>query len=121
MTHHSSAHRPAATNDCIDACTACRAICLETINYCLGKGGEHAAPEHQALLAACADICTTSSATMLRGAEQASHRVCAACAEVCAACAASCEAMAGDEQMQRCAAACRRCEASSRAMAAMAH
>ncbi|MBD4119066.1 ferredoxin, partial [Xanthomonas citri pv. citri] len=51
MTHHSAAHRPQAMNECIDNCTQCHAICLETINYCLTKGGVHAAPEHIALLA----------------------------------------------------------------------
>lgn len=120
MTHHSAAHRSDAMNDCIDNCTRCHAICLETINYCLTKGGEHAAPEHQALLAACADICGTSAATMLRGAS-VSPVICGACADVCGRCAASCEAMGNDAEMQRCAEACRACEASCKAMAAMQH
>lgn len=116
MTHHSAAHRPQAMNECIDNCTQCHAICLETINYCLGKGGAHAAPEHIALLAACAGICTTSADTMLRGA--AVHTViCGACAEVCRQCAAACEAMGDDAQMQRCAEICRRCADSCSAMA----
>ena len=68
MTHHSEDHRSQAMNECIDNCTQCHAICLETINYCLGKGGAHAAPEHIALLATCADICATSADAMLRGA-----------------------------------------------------
>src|SRR3546814_5162654 len=67
MTHHSAAHRPQAMNECIDNCTQCHAICLETINYCLTKGGVHAAPEHIALLATCADTCATSADAMLRG------------------------------------------------------
>ncbi|MEQ7780288.1 four-helix bundle copper-binding protein [Xanthomonas hortorum] len=117
MTHHSAAHRPQAMNDCIDNCTQCHAICLETINYCLGKGGgAHAAPEHIALLAACADICATSADTMLRGATV--HTViCGACAEVCRQCAAACEAMGDDAEMQRCAEICRRCADSCAAMA----
>ena len=44
MTHHSAAHRSQAMNECIDNCTQCHDICLETINYCLTKGGAHATP-----------------------------------------------------------------------------
>src|SRR3546814_5683909 len=56
MTHHTAAHRSQAMNACIDNCTQCHATCLETINYCLSQGGQHAAPEHIGLLATCADI-----------------------------------------------------------------
>ena len=117
MTHHSAAHRSPALNDCIDNCTQCHAICLETISYCLGKGGSHATLDHIALLATCADICATSADTMLRGA--AVHTVtCGACAEVCRQCAAACEAMGDDPEMKRCTDACRRCAESCAAMAA---
>ncbi len=116
MTHHSAAHRPQAMNECIDNCTQCHAICLETISYCLGQGGKHAEPAHIAMLAACADICATSAAAMLRGAEV--HRViCGACAEVCRRCAEACEAF-DDAEMARCAEVCRRCADSCAAMAA---
>src|SRR3546814_15949511 len=92
MTHHSAEHRPQAMNECIDNCTQCHAICLETINYCLTKGGEHAAPQHIALLASCADICATRASAMLRGADI--HTViCGACPEACRQCAKDCEAM----------------------------
>lgn len=116
MTHHNAEHRDPAMNDCIENCTQCHAICLETINYCLSQGGTHAAPEHISLLAACADICATSADTMLRGASV--HTVtCSACAEICRQCAAACEAMGDDAQMQRCADICRRCSESCDAMA----
>src|SRR3546814_19932524 len=91
-------------NDCIDNCTQCHAICLETINYCLEKGGKHAAPEHIALLTSCADICATSASAMLRG--SAVHPViCGACAEVCRPCAAECVAL-DDPEMTRSAETC---------------
>lgn len=117
MTHHTAEHRSQGMNECIDNCTRCEATCLETINYCLGKGGDHAAPEHIALLSACADICSTSAATMLRGAS-VHATVCRACAEVCRKCAESCDRMGNDADMQRCAEACRRCAQSCEAMAA---
>ena len=107
MTHHSAAHRPQAMNECIDNCTQCHAICLETINYCLTKGGVHAAPEHIALLATCADTCATSADAMLRGAS-VHDVVCGACAEICRQCADACDAM-NDPEMTRCAEVWRRC------------
>lgn len=116
MTHHTAEHRTQAMNDCIHACQQCETICLETINYCLGEGGEHADPAHIALLATCADICSTSARTMLRGA--AVHTaVCRACAEVCRECAVSCEGF-DDAEMERCVQACRRCADSCDAMSA---
>ncbi len=118
MTHHTAAHRSQAMNDCIDNCTRCHAICLETINDCLSQGGKHAAPDHIGLMATCADICATSAAAMLRGA--AIHTViCGACSEVCRQCAASCEALGNDADMKRCAEICRRCAESCSAMAAL--
>src|SRR5690606_39356765 len=96
--------------------TKCHAIGRETINYCLSKGGAHAAPEHIALLATCADICATSADAMLRG-SSARNVMCGACAEICRQCAAACEAM-NDPEMARCAEVCRRCSNSCSAMAA---
>src|SRR3546814_6220722 len=81
---------------CIDACTECHAVCLETMNYCLSQGGQHAAPEHIALLSACADICATSADAMLTGAS-VSPVICGTCAEVCRKCAQSCERMRSEE------------------------
>lgn len=115
MTHHTAEHRSQAMNDCIQVCTQCDATCLETINYCLGEGGKHAAPDHIILMTACADICNTAARTMLRGSNV--HAVCRACAEVCHQCAASCEAFGDDAEMQRCAETCRRCAESCEAMA----
>lgn len=117
MTHHTAEHRDPEMNACIESCTRCHAICLETSNYCLSQGEEHAAPEHIGLLLACADVCATSADTMLRG--SAVHAVvCRACAEVCDQCAASCESMGDDADMKRCADACRSCADDCRRMAA---
>src|SRR3546814_6697923 len=79
MTHH-AIHRDSQMQACIDACTECHAVCLETMNYCLSQGGQHAAPEHIALLSACADICATSADAMLTGAS-VSPVICGTCAE----------------------------------------
>lgn len=115
MSHHTSEHRSQDMNTCIDNCTRCHAICLETINHCLSMGGKHAEPQHIALMATCADICATSADTMLRGASV--HAVtCGACAEICRQCAQSCEGMGEDAEMKRCAEMCRRCADSCQAM-----
>src|SRR3546814_15839483 len=104
MTHHTAAHRSQAMNACIDNCTQCHATCLETINYCLSQGGQHAAPEHIGLLATCADICATSADAMLRG--TAIHAAtCGACAAVCRQCAAS-SARMGRSEERRCGKGC---------------
>jgi hypothetical protein len=104
-------------NTCIANCTACHRICVETLAYCLGKGGRHAEAVHARLLLDCAELCQTSANFMIRGSDL--HKsTCRACAEVCARCAASCEAFAGDAQMTRCAEVCRRCAESCQQMAA---
>ena len=119
MSHHTAKDRTQAMNSCIENCTECHQICLETISYCLGKGGDHAASDHINLLSTCADICATSADAMLRG-SSAHHVVCNACAEICRRCADSCEAFGDDEQMKRCAEMCRRCAESCSEMAAAA-
>lgn len=115
MTDHTAEHRSQYMNECIDNCMRCHAMCLETINYCLGEGGQHADGARISLLKVCADICMTSAGAMLLGA--AAHAVtCAACAQICRQCAQSCEAM-GDPEMDRCARLCRRCADSCDSMA----
>src|SRR3546814_11482642 len=87
------------------------------MNYCLSQGGQHAAPEHIALLSACADICATRADAMLTGAS-VSPVICGTCAEVCRTCAQSCERMGDDAQMKHCAEVCMRCAASCATMVA---
>lgn len=116
VTAQTLQHRDLVMNDCIDNCNRCAAACLETINYCLGKGGGHADAQHIAMMAACADMCATSAATMLRGAN-VQQAICSACAAVCRQCAAACDGFVGDAEMKRCADACRRCAQSCAAMA----
>jgi len=42
MTHHTAEHRSAEMNECIQNCTDCHAVCIETISQCLSMGGKHA-------------------------------------------------------------------------------
>lgn len=101
---------------CIANCTETHQICLETVSYCLGKGGKHAEAKHLRLLLDCAQICTTSADYMIRKSEM-HGRTCGLCADVCKRCAEACDAFGDDPQMKRCAEACRRCVQSCREMA----
>jgi hypothetical protein len=103
---------------CIENCTNCHSICMETVTHCLQMGGKHAEAAHIRLLLDCAEICATSANFMLRG--SGLHRkTCGVCAEVCERCAEECERLAGgDDLMTRCADMCRRCSESCRKMAA---
>jgi hypothetical protein len=115
MTHHP--HHTAEMDACIRACRECSAVCTDTIRHCLTMGGDHAAPDHIALMQTCAAICTTDADAMARG-TPGHEAICAACAEICRRCAESCERLGSDEAMKRCADASRRCERTCREMAA---
>lgn len=101
---------------CIDECEKCHRVCVETVRYCLEKGGRHAAPKHILLLIDCAEICQTNANFMLRG--SAVHQaICGACAKTCERCAESCESIGDDAQVKACAKTCRACAESCRNMA----
>jgi hypothetical protein len=100
---------------CIQNCLDCHSICLNTVTYCLQKGGQHAEPAHIRLMLDCAEICQTSANFMLRNSDLHS-RICGVCAEVCDRCAQDCGRMGDDTQMKACADMCRRCAESCRQM-----
>lgn len=113
---HTTTHKMSREmQQCIDECTRCHAICVETVHHCLTMGGTHAEPHHISLLLDCAEICRTSADFMLRGSEH-SAAVCATCADICLACEQSCRATGDDETMTKCADACRRCAESCERM-----
>jgi hypothetical protein len=103
----SAENRSAEMVLCIANCAQCHASCIEAISYCLLKGEGYAQERHISLLATCADMCSTSADTMLRGADVHSY-TCAACASICEQCADSCSRLR-DPEMTKCAEACRRC------------
>lgn len=110
-------HLSSDMESCVEACTQCHHVCLETVTHCLEKGGEHAEAAHVQLLIDCARICQASADFMLQ--KSSFHgAVCGVCADVCEKCAADCERFGDDQEMARCAEACRRCAESCRRMAA---
>jgi len=103
---------------CIDLCQTAHRTCLETMLYCLGRGGAYAGADHIRLLADCAAMCQTAADFMLR--ESPLHgAVCAVCAEVCDQCAVECDAFADEGRLQACASLCRQCAAGCESMAGM--
>jgi len=103
---------------CIQNCTDCHNICVQTTAYCLQMGGRHAEAGHLESLLDCAELCRTSADFMLRGSSLHAH-VCGVCAEACERCAQACSEFADDEQMQACTEQCHRCMESCREMARM--
>nr|ADN17555.1 protein of unknown function DUF326 [Gloeothece verrucosa PCC 7822] len=93
---------------CIENCLDCHSVCLNTVFYCLEKGGKHSDTAHIRLMLDCAEICQISANFMLRGSDLHS-RTCGICADICSRCAADCQSMGDDSQMTACADMCRRC------------
>jgi hypothetical protein len=106
----------AEMRECVDACSECHRICLETVQHCLERGGRHAEAAHIRTLLDCAQVCATSADLMLRGSDLHAA-ICTACAEVCERCAEDCERFSDDPLVRACADACRRCAESCRQMA----
>jgi hypothetical protein len=103
---------------CVDLCQSAHRACVETMLYCLGRGGAYADADHIRLLADCADICQATADFMLR--ESPLHgSVCAVCAEVCDQCAVECDAFADNGRLEHCAQLCRQCAATCEQMAGM--
>jgi len=113
-----STHTEPAMQACIEACSHCHQVCLQTaMNHCLKTGGKHVEAEHFRLMISCAEICQTSANFLLIN-STFHRRVCEVCAEVCEACALSCEKLDG---MDECVKACRDCAESCRKMAGAQH
>lgn len=109
----------ATLHHCIEECSTCHSTCLNTLTYCLERGGHHAAAAHVRLLIDCAEICQTSANFMMRG-SMLHAEICAVCAEICSQCADDCVRFQDDTHMQHCAEACQRCAESCSQMAAHA-
>ncbi len=100
---------------CIQQCTECHRVCVETLQHCLEQGGHHVEPAHVREMLDCAQICAVSADFMSRGSD--THiDVCGVCAHVCQRCAESCEKVNDSAEMQRCIDACRACAQSCREM-----
>lgn len=100
---------------CMNACMECHKICLETMTYCMSKGGRYMDMGMMSILRDCSEICMMCMNMMIGGSEFM-ERTCMLCAEMCDRCAAACETISDDSKLMECAAACRRCAETCRAM-----
>ncbi|MBI4018408.1 MAG: four-helix bundle copper-binding protein [Candidatus Aenigmarchaeota archaeon] len=105
--------------ECIEGCMYCQRACLETLEYCLGRGGGHAELSHTTSLMDCAKLCEAAADLAIRG-SALEPKVFELCAAACEKCADSCESF-DDAQMKSCAETCRHCAGSCRRMARMIH
>src|SRR5687767_4266798 len=97
------------TEECIQACLDCHAICLDLARHCAHAGETAEQARLVTLLLDCADCCRATANFMLRDSPMHA-RLCRLCAELCVECERECRArMDGGEGMLRCADACRRC------------
>lgn len=101
---------------CILDCTECHDICLETLNYCLEKGGRYAEAPHVRLLLDGAQLCQATIDFLLRKSDW-QGQMCTVCADVCDQCAESCSQFQDDVQMAACGDICQRAVASCRTVA----
>jgi hypothetical protein len=110
--------RTHSMEQCIENCTNCHRVCLETAaRHFNGEAAPKLEEKHVRLLLDCAEICRTSADFMIRGSEVHAH-TCQACAAICENCADACDEMGTDPYMAACAEICRRCAESCREMAA---
>lgn len=114
---HTSEHTPlsAGMKECLQNCTECHNICVQTTVYCIEMGGKHAHSAHLESLLDCATVCRTSADFLLRS-SGLHPQVCGVCAQACQTCAESCAQFPDDAQMRACAEECRRCAETCRDM-----
>jgi hypothetical protein len=107
---------------CLDACTACAAVCNEASHHCLsqlqrGSEGRQHHSEAHSLTMDCAAMCALSAELVARQSPFMAEQ-CNACTEACRRCADSCEKEQGQaEIMKECTRICRECEKACREMA----
>ncbi|WP_353933225.1 four-helix bundle copper-binding protein [Okeanomitos corallinicola TIOX110] len=97
---------------CMNACMECHKICLETMTYCMSKGGKHVNMGIIGILHDCSEMCMMCM-NMIMGGSEFTLRTCMLCEQMCNRCAVACEAISDDRKMTKCAAACRRCAETS--------
>jgi hypothetical protein len=76
--------------ECIESCSDCYGVCMETSVHCVGRGGAHAEGERVRLLEDCAQIVQLCGNLMLRGSELAASAA-LLCLAACERCARDCE------------------------------
>jgi hypothetical protein len=105
---HMDVIRSGKLEECIQNCRDTHEVTLQTLSYCMQRGGRHASLDSLKLLMDCAEITQSCANFMLRGSD-VYVVVCGACAEVCEESARAVSALSDDFQMKICAEIMRRC------------
>jgi hypothetical protein len=105
----------AEMQQCNAVCVECYRMCMETLSYCLQRGGAHADESLVRLLLDCADLCRLSNDLLVRRSDW-HGRLSSLCAEACAQCARRCAEFPDDAQMAACAEVCLRCASTCKRM-----
>lgn len=95
------------SKSCQSECKGCEQMCEKTLNYCLKKGGKHAAPEHVKLMKDCIAVCKANSDLRSRDSKYA-EELSKLCSKICADCSAACEKLK-DPKMKECVDTCKKC------------
>ncbi|MEA5616464.1 four-helix bundle copper-binding protein [Cronbergia sp. UHCC 0137] len=99
----------------MNLCMECQKKCMETMTYCMSKGGKYMDTTMMSMLRDCAEMCMMCM-NMMMGGSEFTERTCMLCAEMCDRCAAACGKMKDDSKIMECAAACRKCAEACRSM-----
>lgn len=103
------------SEQCIDICELCAALCQQTIEYCELSDGKLGQPLPLLLIEDCMEICDLNARFLKRG-SRFHKQLAGLCADIAEKCAKTCESFQDDKQMLECARVCRECEMSCRKM-----
>lgn len=96
----------------------CHKMCMETMTYCMSKGGMYMDMMMMGMMRDCSEMCMMCMNMMMSGSEFMGS-TCMLCAEMCDRTAMICEQMSDDQMMMECAAVCRKCAESCKMMQMM--
>lgn len=109
LTQAKSPHQMGQQNEeCIQQCIGTYRLTLQSVGYCLDKGGEYSSTKMIQRLLDCAEICRTTMSYLIRSSDKHST-MCGSCAEICLQTAEDCERFSDDSSMKACAQQCRSC------------
>jgi hypothetical protein len=109
LTQPQSPHQMGQQNEeCIRQCLETYRLTLQTVRYCLDKGGDYSTVNMIQRLLDCAEICRASASYLIRSSDKQAT-ICTGCAEICLLCANDCEHFSNDKSMKDCAQQCRSC------------
>jgi hypothetical protein len=93
---------------CLSAIKECQKACMESMAYCMSKGGKYIDVRVMSIMRDCAEMCMMC-ANMMKGSSEFVGRTCMLCYQICEKCAEACENWSDDKKIMECIIACRKC------------